>query len=154
MVLAQDEEDEEERVLETNEASDDELEAEHRETMALITIAKQRRAEVDQARQFFRKKRNSKESRVSNQRGRNTHPKDTLISSGMKENVVFFKHFCVAGICALVVLKLMVHDVSTELDSGLQTERSPLARAWFQSAITSRHQDRGTEHDTTARKAP
>ena len=57
MVEAQDEEDEEERVLETNEASDDELEAEHRETIALITIAKQRRAEVDQARQFFRKKK-------------------------------------------------------------------------------------------------
>ena len=66
----------------------------------------------------------------------------------------FFQHFCVAGICALVVLKLMVHDVRTELDSGLQTERSPLARAWVQRAITSRHQDRGTEHDTTARTAP
>ena len=56
VVEAQDEEDEEEHVLETNEASDDELEAEHRETIALMTIAKQRRAEVDQARQFFRKK--------------------------------------------------------------------------------------------------
>ena len=48
------------RVLETNEASDDELEAEHQETIALITIAKQRRAEVDQARQFFREKKEFK----------------------------------------------------------------------------------------------
>ena len=56
-VEAQYEEDEEEHVLETNEASNDELKAEHRESIALMTIAKQRRAEVDQARQFFQKKR-------------------------------------------------------------------------------------------------
>ena len=49
----QDEEDEEEHVLE-NEASDDELEAEYQEAVELTTIAKQRRAEVDRARQFFR----------------------------------------------------------------------------------------------------
>ena len=56
VVEAQEEESEKVHVLETNEASDDELEAEHRETISLMTSAKQRRAEVDQARQFFRKK--------------------------------------------------------------------------------------------------
>ena len=55
VVEAQDEEDEEEHVLEANEASDDELEAEYQEAVALMTIAKKRRAEVDRARQFFRK---------------------------------------------------------------------------------------------------
>ena len=35
--------------------------------------------------------------------------------------------------------------------SELQTERSPQARPWLQSATSSRPQDRGTEHDTTAR---
>ena len=38
-----------------NEASDDELEVEYQEAAAIMTIAKQRRAEVDRARQFFRK---------------------------------------------------------------------------------------------------
>ena len=52
MVEAQDEEDEEEYVSEVNEASDDELEAEYQEAVALRTIAKQRRAEVDRARHF------------------------------------------------------------------------------------------------------
>ena len=56
VVEAQDEED--------DEASDDELEAEHQETMALITIAKQRRAEVDRARQFFRKPQSSEERKA------------------------------------------------------------------------------------------
>ena len=56
VVEAQEEEAEKTHVLETNEVSDDELEAEHHETIALMTSAKQRRAEVDQARQFFRKK--------------------------------------------------------------------------------------------------
>ena len=55
MVEAQDEEDEQEHVLEANEVSDDELEAEYQEAVARMTIAKQRRAEVDRARQFFRK---------------------------------------------------------------------------------------------------
>ena len=55
MVAALDDEDEEEHFLEATEASDDESEAEHWEAVALMTIAKQRRAEVDQARQFFRK---------------------------------------------------------------------------------------------------
>ena len=50
-----DEEEEGEHVLEENAASDDELEAEYQEAVALMTIAKQRRAEADQARQFFRK---------------------------------------------------------------------------------------------------
>ena len=52
---AQDEEDEGEHVLEKNEASDDEVEVEHQEAVAMMTIAKERRAEVDRARQFFRK---------------------------------------------------------------------------------------------------
>ena len=55
VVAAHDDEDEEEHFLEATEASDDESEAEHWEAVALISIAKQRRAEVDQARQFFRK---------------------------------------------------------------------------------------------------
>ena len=55
----QDEEDEEEHVLEANEASDDELEAGYQEAVAMMTIGKQRRAEVDQARQFFRKPQSS-----------------------------------------------------------------------------------------------
>ena len=36
------------------EASDDELEAEHQEAVAMMTVARQRRAEVNRARQFFR----------------------------------------------------------------------------------------------------
>ena len=47
VVEAQDEEDEEEYVPEVDEASDDELEAEYQEGVALVTVAKQRRAEVD-----------------------------------------------------------------------------------------------------------
>ena len=64
------------------------------------------------------KKKNSKESgvfRTSNQRGKNTLSKNTLTSSGLKENAVFY-YFCVAGICALVVLKLKLHGVRKELD--------------------------------------
>ena len=52
---AQDEEDEEEHVLKENMASDDELEAEYQEAVAMLTIAKQRRKEVDRGRQFVRK---------------------------------------------------------------------------------------------------
>ena len=47
VVEAQDEKDEEEHDLEANEAYDDELEAEYQEAVAMMTIAKQRRAEVD-----------------------------------------------------------------------------------------------------------
>ena len=54
VVEAQDEGDEEEHVLEVNGASDDELEAEYQEAAAMMTVAKQRRTEVDRARQFFR----------------------------------------------------------------------------------------------------
>ena len=54
MVEAQDEEDEGDHVLKENEASNDELEAEYQEAVAMMTIAKQRRAEVDRARLFFR----------------------------------------------------------------------------------------------------
>ena len=64
MVEAQDEEDEEEHVLEANEASDDELEAEYQEAVALMTIAKQRRAEVDRARQFTRKPQSSEDRKA------------------------------------------------------------------------------------------
>ena len=52
---APEEEDEEGCFLEANEEPDDELEAEYQEGVALMTIAEQHRAEVDQARQFFRK---------------------------------------------------------------------------------------------------
>ena len=55
VVEAQDEEDEGEHVLEANEPSVDALGAEYQEVVAMITIAKQGRAEVDRARQFFRK---------------------------------------------------------------------------------------------------
>ena len=55
VVEAQDEENEEVHVLEAKKASDDELEAEYQEAVAMMTVAKQRRAEVNRARQFFRK---------------------------------------------------------------------------------------------------
>ena len=45
VVEAYDEEDEEEPFFEGDEALDDELEAEHQEAVALMTTAKQRRAE-------------------------------------------------------------------------------------------------------------
>ena len=51
VVEVPDEGDEEVHVLE---ASDDELEAEYQEAVAMMTIARQRRAEVNRARQFFR----------------------------------------------------------------------------------------------------
>ena len=82
------------KVLETNETSDDELEAEHQETIALIDhhrkTAPSRSGPSETV--LSRKKKNSKESgvfRTSNQRGKNTHSKNTLISSGLKENVFF-----------------------------------------------------------------
>ena len=49
MVEAQEEQNEEEHVL------DNELEAKYQEAAAMMTVAKQWRTEVDQARQFFRK---------------------------------------------------------------------------------------------------
>ena len=67
MVEAQDEEDEEEHVLEAIEASDDEPEAEHWETIAVMTIAKQRQAEVGQARQFFRKPQSPEDRQAQTQ---------------------------------------------------------------------------------------
>ena len=55
VVEAPDEGDEEVHVLEAKEASDDELEAEYQEAVAMMTVARQqRRAEVNRARQFFR----------------------------------------------------------------------------------------------------
>ena len=63
-VEAQDEEAEGEHVLEENKASDDELEAESQEAVAVMTIAKQRKAEVDRARQIFRKPQSSEERKA------------------------------------------------------------------------------------------
>ena len=57
-------EDEEEHVLEANEASDDELEPECQEAAAMMTIAKQRRAEVDRAGQFFQKPQSSEDRKA------------------------------------------------------------------------------------------
>ena len=59
------EKDEEEHVLEENEASDDEFEAEYQEAAAMMTIAKQRRAEVDRARHFFRKPQSSEDRKAT-----------------------------------------------------------------------------------------
>ena len=53
-----------EQVLEQNEASDDELEVKYQEAAAIMTIAKQRRAEVDRARQFFRKTQSSEDRKA------------------------------------------------------------------------------------------
>ena len=64
VVEAQDEEDEGEHVLEENEASFDDLEIEYQEAVATITLAKQRRAEVNRARQFSRKPQSAGESKV------------------------------------------------------------------------------------------
>ena len=64
MVETQDEEDEEQHAFEANEASDDELEAECQEAVAMMTVAEQRRTEVDRARQFFRKPQSSEERKA------------------------------------------------------------------------------------------
>ena len=64
VVEAQDEDDEGEHVLEENEAAEDELEAEYQEAVAMLTIANQRRAEVDRARQFFRKPQSSEDRKA------------------------------------------------------------------------------------------
>ena len=64
VVEAQDGEDEEEHVLDANQASDDEPEAEYQEAVALMTIAKHRRAEVDRARQLFRKPQSSEDRKA------------------------------------------------------------------------------------------
>ena len=64
MVEAQDEGDEGEE----NESSDDELEAEYHEAVAVMTVAKQRRTEVDRARQFIRKLQSYRPSSTSSSR--------------------------------------------------------------------------------------
>ena len=64
MVEAQEEGDEEEPVLEVNDASEDELEPDYQEAVAIMTVAKQRRTEVDKARQFFRKPQSSEERKA------------------------------------------------------------------------------------------
>ena len=50
--------------LGANEASDDELEAEYQEAVAMMTVAKQRRTEVERARQFFRKPQSSEDRKA------------------------------------------------------------------------------------------
>ena len=64
VVESQDQEDEGEHVLDKNEASDDELEVEYQEAVGLMTNAKQRRAGVDRARQFFRKPHSSEDRKA------------------------------------------------------------------------------------------
>ena len=64
MVEAPDEESEGEHVLEGNEASDEELEAEYQEAVTMLTIAKQRRTEVDRAKQFLRKPQSSEDRKA------------------------------------------------------------------------------------------
>ena len=64
VVEAQDEEDEGEYVIEENEAFDDELEIEYQVTVAMMTIAKQRRAEANRARQFFREPQSSEDRKA------------------------------------------------------------------------------------------
>ena len=64
VVEAQDEEDEEEHVFEDTEVSDDEWEVEHQEAVVMMTTAKQRRAEVDQARKFFRKPQSTEDRKA------------------------------------------------------------------------------------------
>ena len=61
--LAQDEEDKGE-VLEENEAFSEELEVEHQEAVAMMTLARPRRAEVNRARQFSRKPQSSEDSKA------------------------------------------------------------------------------------------
>ena len=69
-----DEGDEEVRVLE---ASDDELEAEYQEVVAVTTVARQRRAEVNRARQIFRESQSLKVARPSStSSSRNSHVLD------------------------------------------------------------------------------
>ena len=54
VVKALDEGNKEVHVLETKGASDDELEADYQEAMTMMSVARQRRAEVNRAHQFFR----------------------------------------------------------------------------------------------------
>ena len=62
MVETQDEQNEGEEVLEENEAFYDELEVEYQEAVAMMTLAKQRRGEVNRARQFSRKHQSSEDT--------------------------------------------------------------------------------------------
>ena len=64
MVETQDEENEGEQVLEENEAFYDELDVEYQEAVAMMTLAKQRRAEVNRARQFSRKHQSFEDSKA------------------------------------------------------------------------------------------
>ena len=90
VVEAQEEEAKEEHVLETNEASDDELEAEHWGNHSPDDQRKTAPSRSGPSETVLSKKsKASKVFRTSNQRGKNTHSKNTLVSSGLKENVVF-----------------------------------------------------------------
>ena len=64
VVETQDEKNEGEHILEENEAFYDELEVECLEALAMMTLAKHRRAEVNRARQFFRKHQSSEDSKA------------------------------------------------------------------------------------------
>ena len=64
VVEAQDEEDEKEHFLEANGGSQRRVGGEHEEAVALMTTEKQRRSEVDQARQFFRKPQSSEDHKA------------------------------------------------------------------------------------------
>ena len=72
-----------------------------------------------------------------------------------------------SAVCVAAFVILLVVSMRTFIDvcvariarglfssSQLQMGRSPLALAWLQSATTSRQQDHGTEHETTARNDP
>ena len=77
VVEAQDEEDEEEHVLEVNEGSDDELKGEYQEAVAMMTIEKQRRAEVDKRDSSFENISHLKTARPSSaSSSRNFHVRD------------------------------------------------------------------------------
>ena len=64
VVEAQENCDEEEAVLEVNDASEDELGAEYQEAVAMMTTANRRRTEVDKARHFFRKRQASEDRKT------------------------------------------------------------------------------------------
>ena len=61
---ARDEGNEEVHVLEAKEASADEWEAEYQEAVAMMTVARQRREEVNRARQFSRKPKSSQDRKA------------------------------------------------------------------------------------------
>ena len=65
---------------------------------------------------YWKNSRASKVFRTSSQRGKKHSFQKYVDIFRFERKLCFFYHFCVAGICALVVLKLKVHGVRTELD--------------------------------------